>query len=221
MSLLQRPPIDVHASIGCTRAPELLRDSATRLLEASDTLFPYAGAIVRSAVTKPEIAEIRGDDADLRLALLEAADFLQPVNEAMQEWWGSTPLNTGWLEVKDLYYSGNIWDQDTERHIDQGLNTKLPSPQHGPLTALLITGGSTEYELEVLRKNPLKPGERDYFLHQQELPKPRKTAKIAAKIGDIVLFTNVPPTIHTARSITDTRVTAIYHTRFHITETVE
>lgn len=220
MFLLQRAPIDVHTSVGCLRAPELLEHTTTSLMDASITRFPYAAAIIRQAIDESEVEAIT--TLETRDAAVRIASFLQPVNKALRAWWGKHSPDSN-LTVKDLEYRQLTSAPWAGYHFDQVIFSRWGDTGHGPITALLMAQGEVEYNFSVLRKDVLSEEGQTFWKGTLGKPmkEPRVTKTLTARTGDLVLFTNTPPTGHSAKRLSKERLTSVYHSRFEIVKPVE
>lgn len=214
MSLLQRAPIDVDAIAGCNTRAEVLFDTTTRLLNASTGLFPYAGAIIHNAAPSDEIEAML--DPNRRHPAIEVASFLKPVNRAMHEWWDNTNAYPH-LPLEDMESVGSK-ARDIYMHFDQRLDEyRLPIRM---MTGLLCLQGVAKYRLSVKRKNPFNQKHTAYFDINHDHEQPGRTALVTARVGDLLLFTDLPPTFHEAES-SDDRLSLLYISRFVPAEPVE
>lgn len=195
MSLLQRKPIDVHASIGCERAPGLLYRTNTLLLTAGQSIRPFAGAIVRSALSKSE--RIRMLESDKALA---HPQFLDPINRAVDNWWSifSHPQS---VTLQALFFDDISSDAELEWHSDQDIRHD-GLPHRGPITAIAVLEGSMKYRLSVGRRSVFNANNADYFADDEKPINPnRGTHEVVARAGDVLTFTNIPGTWHAGEAV--------------------
>lgn len=216
MSYLQRAPIDVYTNNGCNIVPSAVDYATERLLNASTGLFPFAGAIIRHAYNPQQEPALDKSNAD-------QVGVIKRVNEVAGNWWASRPESQDY-DFVPLAFSHPA-RTDSLGHYDQYIY-EMPDATHlddGPLSALLVSEGSVEYQLAVFRANLLTvAGQRTFADKAQNdsLPKGR-IHKVAAHAGDLLLITNLPPTHHTARQLTENRRSQVYFSGFTPVEAVE
>ncbi len=204
MSLLQRPPIDVNAAIGCDRAPYHLYRSNAALLAAGQTLQPYAGALVRSVLGKSQRRRIL--DSEI---LGEQPEFLIPIDRATEDWWKVFPHPPS-VTLQSLKLDDLSSDESFESHSDQDIRMD-GLPHRSPITAIAILEGSIKYRLSVGRADVFDARNMDYFADDEEPLNPtRRWHEITANAGDILTFTNIPGTWHEGEVVGGSAIRAIY-----------
>lgn len=223
MSLLQRAPLDVNPAIFCGTRSEAIYDTTSRLLERANTCAPYAGVIVRRVLSAADIEKIGDLDAlpahsEDMTALNAVTDI---VHQAMRDWWQQTPYSSDFA-IRKSANTHILRRPKTGMHADQeltgpgyGASKYSKIPQRGPVTQIINLRGTVDYRLAVCRWDVFtEDGQKK--LEQSErrdvLLTPR-TNKAHLNAGDMLLFTNTPPTFHEARG-SDDRVTAIVPSRF-------
>ena len=225
MSLLQRPPLDVDATVGCegrgkrasfekrrlTDVEQVIYDTTTRLLSASTTLRPYAGAVIRrSVLVKPEtMLAIEDNESTIFDGQVASLPFVAPINRAMFDWWARQPqaktsTPTPIESTIDALELPIGWHIDQEICDDHG-----PAlPTYGPLTAIAFYQGSATYKLDVKRNLEcftMRDAERinELYRDDNKHAPSRFAATIDATAGDLVLWTNIPPTAHSVETSPD------------------
>lgn len=193
MHLHQRPPIDYNAAVGCERAPFLIDLAVEQLLDKAQTWRPYAAAIIRHAVSNPELGDIQSASTLPQWDLLREVSFLPHVNNAMHQNWQPSPLNTTHT-TSDMYYSRTVSWQSTNEHLDQ--DYQHGSPLSGPLVGLFVIEGTFKYQFAARWRDVFDKRNFSYFNEQKnkDVPKSRQFASLTARAGDLVLLT--PETWH-------------------------
>ncbi|MDQ5972361.1 MAG: hypothetical protein QG553_520 [Patescibacteria group bacterium] len=183
-------------------SPELMYEATLELLSMSQTPCPYAGLIMRGAVTMETIATDIDDE-----------QFLQPLNRAMTDWWEDAPLAAD-IVPEGLHFARSTTEVSVDPHLDQCMPIRGVQPRFGPLTATLTTRGSMDYGLATTRINAFGDGRQvrmELLKHGRELPP--DAARVRANAGDLVTFTNTPPTLHGGTGSPD-RHTLVYTSHF-------
>ena len=208
--ILQRKPIDVNASVGCGERTEVIYDTTAKLLERAYSLRPHVGAVIRNAV--PGARSLHETDK---------FTFMEPIQRATELWWRhrqtvTTTPDISQYEVRWRDTNPQLSEYNCEGHYDQkvGLGGR---PSFGPLTVGLVLEGVIDYKLAVKRANPfvIPPQIFNIMVSEAEGEAPRRTDTIVGtQPGDIVMFTNTPPTWHEVRSQTGEKLTATFFSDF-------
>lgn len=201
MSLLQRPPIDVNAAIGCERALDLTVYAADRMLDAAMGLRPFAGAVIRNAISNPFLHELQEMPPEELNATLGQLRLANAVDDAVRERWDESPLDRR-LNQGPFQFERTLTQAEGRKDtIDQKLDPKTGFPMAGPLLGLLaIKGERIDIKLAVRRKYPFNTKAKSTF-DGSPLPEPQVVHFIHFEPGDLVLATNIMPTIRSFKPI--------------------
>lgn len=216
MHLRQRSLIDYNAAVGCERAPKLIDLAVEQLLDKARSWRPYAGAIIRHAVTKPELATYTEADWRDQRTLLKHASFLPHVNASMRKNWEAHPSCPS-STISDMYFERTVDHRHTAVHMDQDIRDDFPT--HGPLAGLLVVSGMMNYYVSACRRDPFDPKNHDFFEAQKKRPDFDELTLVTARAGDLLLFT--PETWHEGLVEGNDVIRAIFRTRIQSNQPVE
>jgi hypothetical protein len=211
MAILQRQPFEVHAvENDQAQTDEILRQATAKLLRASGGPLPFAGAIIRSALGQDEINQQIKDSQNSHPQL---SSIVEPIREVVREHWSQHPASQS-LKLQNLFLHHFETTRGRLGHIDQSM--KDGWPEDGPISALLALKGSVRYNLSVVKADVFTPegAEKVRLYHEKRFD---LGATVDLHPGDVLIFTNNPPTHHESEADPD-RITAIHFTRFHPVE---
>lgn len=193
MSLLQRPPIDVNAAIGCDRVPAVAEYAATKLLDAADTMRPMCGAIIRHAITNPLLRELPQMSPEEHAEALNEIGILPVLDRVSSEHWANNGSNRKITPGK-LQFAHMLGRTGFKHTIDQALDPETRLPLAAPLVLLLPIQGEFEVGTGMLRKYPQNPKAADFFDPPYKGSLERMHFS-RLKPGDGMALTTIPPTV--------------------------
>lgn len=205
MIIEQRPPHEVFVSPHPEQAEQQIYQAGSKLMVAASTNRPYAGLILRNGIPKDHAAAMQNPDRAVWEPAIHQTDYLDPLNAAIQDVWAAQPPHTGFTPG-NLTFHHEVIQPFTEPHTDQMISTlvKPEVPLLGPVTAIGTAFGHVNYNLWVYPVNAFDPEQHEDFdiaIHSTDSLLPKLTRhNITAGPGDVLALTNLPPTIHMARS---------------------
>lgn len=207
MLILPRKPLEAHASLYCPSPEAALYDTTARLLEASTTRRPYTGAVIRQGLRGKELAEFQaaGDKPE---QVHRVASFLKPIQAALNDWWKVQPQAQNY-DISPLEHYGEPVKGEIGWHADQIVEEGFPVI--GPLVTSTTIKEESTYYLKVMPRDVWNPDDTvDINAYRDELyndiPKDDSSVRtITAKPGDVVIWTEIPPTWHGVEASADRR----------------
>lgn len=208
MSLLQRPPLDVHASIYCGTREEAIYDTTLRLLERANSAAPYAGAVVRNVLSAAHVASFQDlDPLDFRAVRPESIAAVQEVtklvHQATDAWWQESPNRSG-FSITEPKATRAFKGSNTPTHTYQNLTKPgwgsdrfTQAPETGPITQLINLRGEDNYSLAIRKWDMFSEEGQAKFtkLYRKGVVLMLRTSDVHLEAGDMLLVTNTPPTI--------------------------
>lgn len=177
-------------------SPERMYEATLELLNMSQTPCPHAGLILRSSVSVEDCRDLALQPGSPATAADAELDFLQPVNQAMQDWWRRKPLDET-ITPNDLAFVRMAQAVEVDDHLDQVVPVQGVTPKYGPVTATLTLKGSIDYRLATTRIDVFSPHARHHLEAQHHMRHlPHRASHVRANETDTVVFMNLPPTMH-------------------------
>lgn len=197
--------LDIDVSASPDRA-EIIGQTTTDYLDATQGNRPFAGLVVRNAVTAEELA------AEFKLGHDDTPQAITAAEQAMLDWWHKSPLDDS-LDL-EMYLTLPHTRDRIRGHYDLGFHKGIPT--RGLLTASVSYRGLVRYGLGVRNLNPFNPDDYDAIKRLNATGSPTVTpAYTDVGPGDLVVFSTIPPTFHEVTKIgSETRLTRIWFSRF-------
>lgn len=209
----QREAIQTSAFYQGEYNPEHITAFVKYFLRASQSIQPYVGLVIQDALSANEVEAINSQGYNHHHPSFTNASFIAPIDQAVIEWWQESDLDPA-ITPSRLSPMRVIQNTGCSSHFDQLLIGKSECPKFGPLTVIAGLKGITDYILEVCGLNVFDPEQRIGFNDKLTNFKPHQQKLATLCEGDVIIFSNTPPTHHRAEE-RETRKVAVYSTFFH------